>query len=179
MTLKEMCERFKKFLIPSPLSDEVKAISVSNEVEVKKCKRCGMVLKDTEKDFCSDYCEGDYLWNEYCKKEYGVANCVICGKEFVKFYPDDEICKSYLCYAKKRIAEMENEKENTFADTALEYCDDTYDDAVMQEDIFESVDSEATTEKERLQEEKMNTEQVAQKVLDNLEKVDEQSSQFG
>jgi len=106
---------------------ENKNDACTDVAEVKKCKCCGKVLKDTEKDFCSnDYCEGKYLWDEYCKKEYGKSNCVICGKEFLKQSPTDDICRSYACLVKKRIAEKEN----------------TYDDVTMQEDIFESEELE-------------------------------------
>ena len=114
MTFKTMYRGFKKFLFPSPISedvecckDDVTEYAVTPEAfdsavkaelenaknnEVKKCKRCGKELEDNQKDFCSEYCKYMDLWLEHCEKKYGKAICGVCGVEFVKTYWTQYAC---------------------------------------------------------------------------------------
>lgn len=117
-TCSDVCRYKKQILDLENRNKEQGETNINaTKMDVKKCKYCGKELEDTNKDFCDNYCEHRYLWNEYCKKKYGVSNCVICGKEFVKQNAMDVTC-SYSCDLKNRILNLE--KENVSPETALE-----------------------------------------------------------
>jgi len=81
--IKEMCEKFTRFLFP-----------------ITKCKNCGRVIISSEQDFCNFLCEEIYWRDEYYKQKNGTAKCVVCGKEFVKRTSTQETCSDVCCYKK-------------------------------------------------------------------------------
>ena len=158
-----MCEGFKKFLFPSPVSedvgcckDDVTECAVTSEAEfenvkndeVKKCKHCGRRLKDIGKEFCNNYCESMYRLNEQFKKKYGTAKCVVCGEEFVKYSSTQETCGSFCDIKREQILGLERKIANEEENLALEDEADICSDMTTQEDILENMETEKNLSQE-------------------------------